>query len=86
MLKDLELATVAGIARLATGFVGNDSGVSHLAAAADARGVVIFGASDPQRWRPLGRIAVLGQDETPDEVATALNRMSYRNARGSESV
>jgi heptosyltransferase-3 len=79
VLKDLELGTVAGIARLAAGFVGNDSGVSHLAAAADARGVVIFGPTDSARWRPLGRIAVLGQDETPDQVAAALVRICDRD-------
>jgi len=81
VLKDLELGTVAGIARLAVGFVGNDSGVSHLAAAADAPGVVIFGPTDPQRWRPLGKIAVLGQDETPEQVAAALVRICDRDAR-----
>jgi ADP-heptose:LPS heptosyltransferase len=81
VLKDLELGTVAGIARLATGFVGNDSGVSHLAAAADAPGVVIFGPSEPARWRPLGRIAVLSQQETPDQIAAAFNLLSDRDAR-----
>jgi lipopolysaccharide heptosyltransferase III len=63
ILKDLDLGTVAGIARLASGFVGNDSGVSHFAAASDAPGVVIFGPTDPARWRPLGRIVVLGARE-----------------------
>jgi heptosyltransferase III len=54
VLKDLDLPTVAAIARLAAGFVGNDSGVSHLAAAVGAPGVVIFGPTDPARWRPMG--------------------------------
>ena len=81
LLKDLDLGTVAGIVRLAASFVGNDSGVSHLAAAADAPGVVIFGPSDPARWRPLGRIAVLGHQDTPDEVAAAVTRIGERGAR-----
>ena len=84
-LKDLELGTVVGIARLARCFVGNDSGVSHLAAAADASGVVIFGPTDPKRWRPLGRVELLGREEitpdypdvTPDEVAVAVNQVSF---------
>ncbi len=54
VLKDLDLPTVAAVARLAAGFVGNDSGVSHLAAAVGAPGVVIFGPTDPVRWRPIG--------------------------------
>lgn len=76
VLKDLDLGTVAGIARLASGFVGVDSGVSHLAATADTPGVVIFGPTDPARWRPHGRIVVLGPGEIdsiePDEVAAAV--------------
>lgn len=59
MIDGLELAEVAGIARDARCFVGNDSGVSHLAAAAGAPGVVIFGPTDPVRWRPLGQVTVL---------------------------
>jgi ADP-heptose:LPS heptosyltransferase len=86
VLNNLDLGTVAGIARLAAGFVGNDSGVSHLAAAADARGVVIFGPTDPARWRPLGRIAVLGQQATPYEVATALTEIIDRDARDGRLV
>ncbi len=82
VLKDLDLGTVAGIARLALGFVGVDSGASHLAAAADAPGVVIFGPTDPARWRPLGRIVVLGRNPIdsiePDEVAAAVNRIFRR--------
>jgi heptosyltransferase-3 len=54
VLNDLDLPTVAAIARLASTFVGNDSGVSHLAAAVGASGVVIFGPTDPARWRPRG--------------------------------
>jgi ADP-heptose:LPS heptosyltransferase len=61
-LTDLELGTVAGLARLARGFVGNDSGVAHLAASAGAAGIVIFGPTDPMRWRPLGRVEVIRSD------------------------
>lgn len=83
VLTDLDLSTVAGIARLAAGFVGNDSGASHLAAAADAPGVVIFGPTDARRWRPLGQVVVLDQRDTPDMVAAALTRIRDRRARQS---
>jgi heptosyltransferase-3 len=59
LVKNLELSELAGIARLAHCFIGNDSGVSHLAAAAGARGVVLFGPSDPERWRPLGLVKTI---------------------------
>ncbi|HZC46103.1 MAG TPA: glycosyltransferase family 9 protein [Candidatus Acidoferrum sp.] len=68
VLKDLGLPVVAAIARLATRFVGNDSGVSHLAAAVGAAGVVIFGPTDPARWRPLGRRIDILRREPIDSI------------------
>lgn len=50
----LELAQVASILIRATCYIGNDSGVSHLAGAVGAQGVVIFGPTRPEQWRPLG--------------------------------
>jgi heptosyltransferase-2 len=58
-LSCLDLGELAGLARLTRGFIGNDSGVSHLAAAAGGCGITIFGATDPLRWRPLGNISVI---------------------------
>ena len=79
VLKDLELPTVAAIARLAVAFVGNDSGVSHLAAAVGTPGLAIFGPTDPARWRPLGgRIDILRRNPIDsievEEVAVALSK------------
>jgi len=64
VLRNLDLPTVAAIARVASAFVGNDSGVSHLAAAVGASGVAIFGPTDPARWRPQGsgQISVLRRE------------------------
>jgi len=36
-------------------FVGHDSGVSHLAAAAGARCTILFGRTKPEVWAPPGR-------------------------------
>ena len=72
----LELGAVAALAADARVFVGNDSGVSHLATAAGARGVVLFGPTDPQRWRPLGTVRILQGESlaklTVEEVAAAI--------------
>ncbi|MCU0592371.1 MAG: glycosyltransferase family 9 protein [Desulfobacterales bacterium] len=40
--------------RSAVAYVGNDSGASHLAAWTGLPSIVIFGPTDPTRWRPLG--------------------------------
>ncbi len=86
VLEDLELGEVAAVARMASSFVGNDSGVSHLAAAAGALGVVLFGPTDPIRWRPLGEIKVLARSPLDDlpaaEVAQALTELESRRNRG----
>jgi ADP-heptose:LPS heptosyltransferase len=78
-VANAELAEVAALARLSHGFVGNDSGVSHLAAAAGAKGLAIFGPTDPERWRPLGRTTVIRREPlnalTPDEVAAAMSEI-----------
>lgn len=43
--------------RLKTGaaFIGNDSGITHLAAFLGLPTMAVFGPSDPVRWKPLGR-------------------------------
>lgn len=49
------LTTLAGALAGANAFVGNDSGVSHLAAAVGADTVAVFVASQGRHFAPLGR-------------------------------
>ena len=51
-LADLSLPEVTALASRARLFVGNDSGIAHIAAAAGADCVVIFGSSNAAHWRP----------------------------------
>jgi len=53
MARDLDLARLAQVLVRATLYLGNDSGVSHLAGATGAAGVVVFGPTDARRWRPI---------------------------------
>ncbi|MFO7667555.1 MAG: glycosyltransferase family 9 protein [Desulfobacterales bacterium] len=46
------------------GFIGNDSGISHLAAFTGIPSVVIFGPSNPKRWKPFGRSVEVLRPET----------------------
>lgn len=50
--------TFGQIAALAAGsalYIGNDTGMTHLASAAGAKTVAIFGPSDPKRYAPFGK-------------------------------
>lgn len=53
-LSDLTLPQVAALLRSCDLYAGNDSGISHLAGAVGARGVVVFGSTDPAIWSPRG--------------------------------
>jgi len=58
---DLPLRTLAGVLARCSVYVGNDSGVSHLAAAVGAPTVAIFGPTDPRVWGPRGpRVQTVG--------------------------
>ena len=48
------LPLLAGLLAGAAVYVGNDSGVSHLAAACGAPTVAVFGPTDPAVWAPRG--------------------------------
>lgn len=49
-----ELTDLADWLKIGGGYIGNDSGISHLAAFLGLPCVVIFGPSDPARWTPPG--------------------------------
>jgi heptosyltransferase-3 len=61
-------------ARLAgcRGYVGNDSGVSHLAGLCGARTVVLFGPTSPTLWHPIGPDVHVVTFDTPAERVAAL--------------
>lgn len=67
-------------------FVGHDSGISHLAAAAGAECILLFGPTKPEIWAPLnkkakiirapgGDLSKLEVDLVRDELAQALMRI-----------
>src|SRR5207248_5662198 len=49
---DLSLPEVTALGARARLFVGNDSGIAHIAAAVKTPSVVIFGSSNVAHWRP----------------------------------
>jgi heptosyltransferase-3 len=66
----LTLARLLGGARL---YLGNDSGVTHLAAACGAEVIALFRSGFACVWRPLGRVQVLS--------AASLNEIRLESVR-----
>ncbi len=66
------LREVAGVLAGCELFIGNDSGVAHLAAACGTPVVAIFTATDPACWAPRGaRVRVLERPSVDDVVTAA---------------
>ena len=72
-----DLATWIAGARL---YIGNDSGITHLAAALGTKTLALFGPASPDMWAPRGEnVVVLRSDPLSDlsvaEVLEAANRL-----------
>ena len=52
IFDDLTLPEITALASKAKVFVGNDSGIAHVAAAVGTPSVVVFGSSNRNHWRP----------------------------------
>ena len=64
ILEGRELLDVASAIAQAAAFVGNDSGISHLASSLGRPVVALFGPSNPAHWAPRGpRVRIL---QAPD--------------------
>ncbi len=59
LIGQLSFGQIAALAQMSMLYVGNDTGMTHLAAAAGAHTVMILGPSDPIRYAPF----------TPDAIA-----------------
>lgn len=84
--RELPLRVLAALLARAGAYVGNDSGVTHLAAASGAPTIALFGKTDPRLWAPVGpRVEVIGgaamEGIAVDAVATAVVR-TMSGARG----
>ena len=60
-----DLPDLVDLLKSAGGYIGNDSGASHLAAYLGLPTIVIFGPADPQRWTPIGRAVKIVRPALP---------------------
>ncbi len=87
LARDLPVRVLGALLARAGLCVGNDSGVTHLAAAAGAPTLALFGPTDARVWRPVGPLAetVSSPDETMESldlarVQEAMERLRSRAA------
>jgi ADP-heptose:LPS heptosyltransferase len=72
LVGTLSLPEVAAVLQSASLFIGNDSGLMHLSAAAGAPTIGLFGPTDAATYRPAGRCATA-------VIATAMIGISVQN-------
>jgi heptosyltransferase III len=67
LLQNLSLTEVAEELRHCRAFIGNDSGITHIAAYWGTPTVALFGPTDPLVWGPVGRrVVILQKPELAD--------------------
>jgi len=57
--RDLSLSQLAALLARSDVYLGNDSGVTHLAAGVGVTTFALFGPSDPRQWAPRGKKVTL---------------------------
>ena len=80
LLTDLPLSDVLAILSCSRAFLGNDSGITHLAAALGIRTVAVFGPTDPAIYRPIGSAVTILQNNTPDFTAATSEDLQNKAA------
>jgi heptosyltransferase III len=66
-LEGLSLQSVAEEIRSCRAFIGNDSGITHLAAYWGCPTIALFGPTDPRIWGPIGRrVTILWRSSLSD--------------------
>lgn len=72
-LSNLPLPHLAAVLTRCHLFVGNDSGVTHLAASVGTPVIALFTVTDPQQWGPRGRVTILrGMPDVADVLRESL--------------
>lgn len=61
--SDLTLSQAAALIARSDVYLGNDSGITHLAAAAGTRTIALFGPSNARQWAPRGkRVTIVSRE------------------------
>jgi hypothetical protein len=83
LAANVPLLLLSSILTHCRGYVGNDSGIAHLATALGIPSVVVFGPTMPEHWAPLGdHVRILRDDAgfrtlSVGHVLEAVERVSF---------
>ncbi len=84
--RDLPLRVLGALLSRAGLFVGNDSGVAHLAAACGAPTLALFGPTDPALWSPVGRAVRCLKSNAPGPPAFSVDEVAEAAAEASRMI
>jgi len=76
-LTDLSMTQVVWLLSCSDGFIGNDSGITHVAAGMGIRTVVVFGPTNPAVYKPIGPAVTVfagGRKAFADKPSAALQQ------------
>jgi heptosyltransferase-3 len=79
-LTDLSLTQVLELLSCADAFLGNDSGITHLAAALGVKTLVVFGPTTPEIYRPIGpavKVIVNSGEEFAEKPSASLQQKIF---------
>ncbi len=68
LLQNLELPLLASLLQHCSLFIGNDSGITHMAAAVDIPTIAMFGPTDPRTWAPRGERVMIMNKSAEDKT------------------
>ncbi len=66
VLYEESIEAAADLVAGADGYIGNDAGMTHVAALAGVETAALFGPTDPRIWRPLGARCQVRSFPSPD--------------------
>ncbi len=80
LLTGLPLSDVLAVLSCSRAFLGNDSGITHLAAAVGIKTVVVFGPTDPAVYAPIGPAVTILRNNAPDFTTSASEELQSKAA------
>lgn len=65
VIRGIPLTVLAGVLSRAAAYLGNNSGITHLASSLNLPTLALYGPTDPRLWGPVGRKTVIVRAEGP---------------------